>query len=116
LWEKFPVWSTGNIFYYSTKKGGGAMTFNDSITFEITNIKGLEEASKLAPKRILSTLKREYAREGAKFKTEFRKNNLFGPPGINLPRRAVGFTLKSKKKTFTKIKTKRARGRNCPMS
>ncbi|HBP90929.1 MAG TPA: hypothetical protein PKK23_15795 [Nitrospirales bacterium] len=86
------------------------MAFNDSVTFEIVNIKGLEEARKLAPKLILATLKREYAREAAKFKTEFRKNYLFGPPGINLPRRAVGFTLKSKKKTFTKIKNKEGKG------
>lgn len=86
------------------------MAFNDSISFEIVNVKGLEAASKLAPKLILAALKREYVREGAKFKTEFRKNYLFGPPGINLPRRAVGFTLKSKKKTFTKIRNKEAKG------
>lgn len=86
------------------------MAFKDGIRLEFTNIKGFHAALELAPKLVLATIKREFVREGAKLKTEFRKSHLFGPPGIYVPKRAVGFTLKTKKKTFTKIKDKQAKG------
>lgn len=85
------------------------MAFENSVSFEVTNLKGFSAAYKLAPKLILASLKREFQREGKKLETEFRKSHLFGSPGINLPRRAVGFTLKSKKKVFTKVRNKDAK-------
>ena len=68
------------------------MAFDDQITFQVDNIAGLAEAKRLAPKRILSSFKREMQREGNKFQTEFRKGFLFGAPGINLPKRVASFT------------------------
>ncbi len=81
----------------------------NTVAFKVQNLKGFSEAAKLAPKLILNSLKREFRREGNKFQTEFRKAYLFGNPGINLPRRAVGFTLKSRKKVLTKIRNKDAK-------
>ena len=81
----------------------------DSIQIKFDNIKGFEEAARLAPKRILSSLKRELQREGKKFQTEYRKAFLFGQPGINLPARQLSLT-KTGKQRFRKRKNKEAVG------
>ncbi|MBA3965933.1 MAG: hypothetical protein H0X47_09175 [Nitrospirales bacterium] len=50
----------------------------NTVSFKIDNLKGFTEATKLAPKLVLASLKREFRREGDKLKTEFRKSHLFG--------------------------------------
>ncbi|MDR4485294.1 MAG: hypothetical protein R3B95_19185 [Nitrospirales bacterium] len=80
----------------------------NTVSFKVENLKGFSQAAKLAPKLILNSLKREFRREGNKLQTEFRKGYLFGSPGINLPRRAIGFT-KTGKKVSKKIKNRDAK-------
>lgn len=75
----------------------------DSIKFEVTNLKGFQEAMKLAPKVVSAAIKKQFKLEGSALQVEFRKSHLFGAPGINLPKRFVlrgkkGQVLKSKKR------------------
>lgn len=81
----------------------------DHIELRFDNIKGFEEAARVAPKRIMASLKREFAREGKKFQTEFRKQYLFGAPGINLPKRQVAVSKRGKT-SFKRVKNKDAVG------
>ncbi|MDH3279914.1 MAG: hypothetical protein OEQ18_02150 [Gammaproteobacteria bacterium] len=81
----------------------------DQIEITFDNIKGFEEAARLAPKRVLAALKREFAREGKKFQTEYRKQNLFGGSGINLPARQATVSKRGKT-SFKRRKNKEAVG------
>lgn len=80
----------------------------DHIEIKFDNINGFQEAARLAPKRVLAAMRQQAQREGSKFETQYRKQYLFGGSGINLPARAVSYTLKKKKKVLTKIRNKDA--------
>lgn len=79
----------------------------DHIQIRFDNIQGFEEAARLAPKRVLASLKREFEREGKKFVTEYRKANLFGEPGINLPKRRATVSKRGKT-SYKRVKNKDA--------
>lgn len=68
------------------------------VEFRIDNLKAFEEAARLAPKKVMASIKREGQREAEKFKTEYRKTYFFGLPGINIPARLLTFTKKGKKR------------------
>lgn len=99
----------------------------DLVEFKIENIDGLKRAYELAPKTVIASIFREFKREGDKFKTEYRKQYLFGPPGINLPKRLVSFTKTGKEQTkrrtnrdakkmqLANVRTKVIRGKRTPV-
>lgn len=80
----------------------------DSIRIQFDNIKGFSEAVKLAPKRVLASMRQQVQREGSKFETQYRKTYLFGDPGINLPARQATTTARGKT-VLTKRKSREAK-------
>lgn len=81
----------------------------DHMEIRFDNIDGFRQAAELAPKRVLAALKREFDREGKKFQTSFRKQYLFGTPGINLPKRQASVSKRGKA-SFKKVKNRDAVG------
>ena len=79
----------------------------DHIEIRFDNIDGFKEAARLAPKRVLAALKREFEREGKKFQTEYRKQYLFGGGGINLPKRRATVSKRGKT-SYKQVKNKDA--------